>query len=422
MQYSKSKIDRSGLALARNQYRSDDEYIELEDIFDDYRKRHLEPLSETTMELQNWLTGYSDSYYIAQRLKRKPQIIRKLRRLNVRLSQLQDVGGSRIIVHNNSEIDKLIKHINGNIGRHQNFKINRITDYRDKGRDDTGYRAVHLLIERNKLSLELQIRSRVQHYWAESIERTSVIYGYHLKEGEGDITVINYFKSLSNAFYEVESGRRLNTPDKLTLEKLRSDSEEIIRASDIGNVIDSFVNEGIVKSLAEKEKKSGAGLNNWIFVFDWNSGSFVNWEMISKDTSDAIAKYVQYEKQFPSDQGFEVVLVGSSEVSTIRKTHSHYFGIDSQDAILEDIDSSIIGFSRKIDLDIGARQILLVMTRRRFWGSKIVTPDTLKNHLCKNVITFNNSLSALLSKGLIIDSNGGLSLNLSRKSDIESYL
>ncbi len=351
MQYSKSKIDRSGLALAKDQYRSDDEYIELEDIFDDYRKRHLEPLSETTMELQNWLTGYSDSYYIAQRLKRKPQIIRKLKRLNVRLSQLQDIGGSRIIVHNNVEIDKLIKHINENISKHKHFKVNRITDYRDKGRDDTGYRAVHLLIERDKLSFELQIRSRVQHHWAESIERTSVIYGYHLKEGEGDSTVINYFKALSNAFYEVESGRRLNTPDKLTLEKLRSDSEEIIRASDLGNVFDSFINEGIVKSLTEKEKRSGIGLNNWIFVFDWNSGSFINWEMISKDTSEAIKKYVKYETQFPSDKGFEVVLVGSSEVATIRKTHSHYFGIDSKDAILENIDAShLLDFQVKLIL------------------------------------------------------------------------
>jgi ppGpp synthetase/RelA/SpoT-type nucleotidyltranferase len=421
MDYSKSKIDRSGLALSKNEYRSDEEYIELEDIFDDYRKRHLEPLSETTMEIQSWLSGYDTTYYIAQRLKRKPQIIRKLQRLKVRLSQLQDIGGSRIIVQHNHDIDKLIKYLNEQISTRKHLKITRTTDYREKGRDDTGYRAVHLLIERDNLSLELQIRSRVQHYWSESIERTSVIYGHYLKEGDGDPIIIEYFKALSNAFYEIESGRKINPGEKLTLEQKRINSEELIRSSKFGQSFDSFVNEGIVKTLVEKEKRVGKGLNNWIFVFDWNSGAFIQWDMISKNPSDAIAAYVRYEKQYPSDQGFEVVLVGSSEVATVRQTHSHYFGIDSNSVILEDIDSSVIGFSSKIDLDIGARQILLVMTRKHFWGGKVVSIETLKNHFCKNIVTFEDSLSSLLAKGLLIQDDG-VSLNLSRKSDIERYL
>jgi len=94
MAISKTRIDRAGAALARDQYRSDDEYIELEDLFDEYRKAHLQPLSETTLEIQGWLGDYGQPYYIAQRLKRKPQIVRKLKRLSVRLSQLQDIGGA----------------------------------------------------------------------------------------------------------------------------------------------------------------------------------------------------------------------------------------------------------------------------------------------------------------------------------------
>lgn len=421
MNYSKTKIDRAGLALARDEYRSDDEYIELEDIFDDYRKQHLEPLSETTIELQRWLSDYGGTYYVAQRLKRKPQIIRKLKRLSVRLTQLQDIGGSRIIVHNNSDIDRLLKYLNEQVAKNNHFNITKVTDYREKGRDDTGYRAVHLLIERSGVTLELQVRSRVQHYWSESIERTSVIYGHYLKEGEGDQLVISYFKVLSNAFYEIESNRQPDSGHKITLEQLREKSETIIRSSKRGRTFDSFINEGIVKTLAEKEKKLGKGLNNWLFVFDWNSGTFVSWDIISRNPSDAIQTYVRYEKQFPSDHGFEVVLVGSSDVATVRQTHSHYFGIENQKMILESIDSSIVGFSRKIDLDIGARQILLAMTRKHCWGGKIVSADTLRNHYCKNVVTFEDSLAALVSKELVIH-DGGYSLSLRMKSQIESYL
>ncbi|WP_376766870.1 RelA/SpoT domain-containing protein [Rhizobium laguerreae] len=130
------------------------------------------------MELQRWLHDYGGRYYIAQRLKRKPQIVRKLRRLSVRLTQLQDIGGCRIIVDQNSDVDKLIAFIESNIEANNGLKLNRITDYRDRGRDETGYRSVHLILERDGKALELQIRSRIQHYWAESIERTSVIYGY----------------------------------------------------------------------------------------------------------------------------------------------------------------------------------------------------------------------------------------------------
>lgn len=55
---SKTKIDRAGLALAKNKYRDEDEYFELEEVFDEYRKAHLQPLSETTLELQHLLTNY----------------------------------------------------------------------------------------------------------------------------------------------------------------------------------------------------------------------------------------------------------------------------------------------------------------------------------------------------------------------------
>lgn len=96
---SKNQIDKSGAALSKGKgFRDEVEYIELEDVFDWYRMTHLEPLSKTTIDIQRILVDSGIGYYIAQRLKRKPQIIRKLKRLNVRLTQLQDIGGCRIVV------------------------------------------------------------------------------------------------------------------------------------------------------------------------------------------------------------------------------------------------------------------------------------------------------------------------------------
>jgi ppGpp synthetase/RelA/SpoT-type nucleotidyltranferase len=421
---SRTKIDKAGLALAKSKFRDEVEYIELEEAFDGYRKAHLQPLSETTLELQQLLSNYGAPYYIAQRLKRKPQIVRKLNRLSVRLTQLQDIGGCRIIVHRNSDVDKLVKYLRDSVGTQNIFTIERTTDCREKGRDDTGYRALHVILKRSGVFLELQIRSRIQHYWAESIERTSVIYGYHLKESEGSPQVIQYFKTLSDVFFEIEAGREPSVEQRLRVDSLREICEGIIRESDRHKVFDSFVNEDIILTLTEKETRNPAGLNNWILVFDWNAGAFVSWDIVSRDPSDAVETYIQYEHMFPVESGYEVVLVGSSEVATVRQTHSHYFGIESYDSILENLDTSIVGFTRKIDIDVGARQILACMQRRRYWGKKTITKDTLSNHFCKDVLTFDSSLRTLTERGLIQSSSqsGGMSLNVRKKSEIEQYL
>lgn len=422
---SKTNIDKAGRILSGLDKASEAEIEELEKIFDEYRRDHLRPLSETTLDIQRWLALYGSKYYFAQRLKRKPQIFRKLRRLSVRLTQLQDIGGSRIIVDRNTDVDKLITYLKDKVAQRREFSISRETDYRVRGRDDSGYRAVHLILEKDGLKLELQIRSRIQHYWAESIERTSVIYGHNLKELDGNRNVLDYFKYLSDLFYEIESGRDLGTDQKLKITVLRKEAEAIIQKADTKRVFDSFVNEGIIKTLIEKEKHAGErGLNNWIIVFNWNYGCFVSWDMVVRDPDKAINKYVECERTYPAEDGFEVVLVGSSEVATIRETHSHYFGLERHSSVLESLDESIVGFSSRMDIDVGARQILACMCRKRYWGKKTVTPDTLKNHYCKDVLTFDSSLDALIQKSLVHrDKLGGrISLDIKRKSEIESYL
>lgn len=424
MKISKNRIDNSGLALAKARYKDEYELLELEDDFDKYRQAHLQPLSETTLELQQLLTNYGAPYYIAHRLKRKPQIIRKLQRLSVRLTQLQDIGGCRIIVHKNQDVDRIRKYLSEQVEKKSTFKIDRVTDYRDLGRDDTGYRALHLILSRNNLHLELQIRSRIQHYWSESIERTSVIYGYHLKESEGDPNLIEYFKNLSDIFHEIEAGREPSVDKRIRIDELRERCETIIKQSERHRVFDSYVNEDIIRTLKEKEQRNRNELNNWILIFDWNEGTFVSWDIVSWDPADAVRTYVEYEKMFPVEQGYEVVLVGSSDISTVRQTHSHYFGIESYESILESLDTSIVGFTRKIDIDVGARHILATLNRRHAWGKKTITADTLKNHFCKNVLTFDSSLQSLKERGLIQTSplNGGVSLNIQKKPDIEQYL
>ena len=422
--HSKSRIDRAGQLLANETYLTVEDLVESEDAFDFYRTSHLPPITKVTLQLQSWLADYGESYYIAQRLKRKPQILRKLRRFRSRLTQLQDIGGCRIIVQKNEDVDRLRDYILAQAEKSSTFSVFKKTDYRGKGRDDSGYRALHILLKQDGALLELQIRSKIQHYWAESIERTSVVYGHYLKEQEGDPAVLAYFKLLSDIFFILESDHVPDGKQQTELEQLRSRAEEIIRSSAKSAVFDSFVNEGIIKTLQEKEQKQGGTFNNWLLIFDWNQGSFVSWDIVDRQPKEAARAYSIAENHFRAEDGFEVVMIGSSDVKTVRETHSHYFGIETYETILENLEASVKGFSRKMDLDIGARQILLRLHSRHVWGKRSVSEATLKNHFCKGVITFDSSLGVLLDKQLLIrDSPGGaLLLNMKLKSEIERYI
>jgi ppGpp synthetase/RelA/SpoT-type nucleotidyltranferase len=422
--YSKTKIDKAGQALAKNEFKSEDDQIESEIIFDDFRRAHLQPLTESTYLIQNWLSQFDKQYYIAQRLKRRPQILRKMGRFSVRLTQLQDIGGNRVIVDANADVEALRRFLHERIKKASDISLYRETDYRTLGRDDTGYRSLHMILEKAGVKIELQLRSRAQHHWAESIERTSVIYGHHLKENEGAHEVIGYFKLLSQVFFELESGREPTPHEKMELDDKREIAEDIIEKSRRGKLLYSRVNDSIIHTLSTVEQSSKSSISNWILVFDWNSGQFVTWQSISRDTVDAYNAYSLAETNYGETEGFEVVLVGSSDVSMIRRTHSHYFGIDGYDSVLESLEESVSGFSTRRPLQNHARRVLHTLYRKKFWGRNTVSYDTLCNHYCKSIQNFEGALQELIALGLIEMSGrkGAISLQSRKKEVVESYL
>lgn len=424
MEHTKSKIDNAGQALAKGQFKSEDHELECELIFDDYRRAHLQPLTETTYIVQQWLDQFDKQYYIAQRLKRRPQILRKMRRFSVRLTQLQDIAGNRVIVDTNDDVEALRLFLRDKIKNAADMSLHRETDYRILGRDDTGYRALHLILEKTGVKVELQLRSRAQHHWAEAIERTSVIYGQHLKENEGSPQVIDYFKSLSLIFFELECRREPTPQEKMALDDKRELAENIIAQTRRGPLLHSRVSTNILYTLATVERSRKSPISNWILIFDWNTGQFVNWESISKDTAEAYSSYIRVENQYAASDGFEVVLVGSSDVSMIGRTHSHYFGIDGYDSILESLEESVIGFSTRRPLPSNARRVLHTLYRKKFWGRNSVGYDTLGNHFCKSVQNLDGALDALSSLDLIEVSGqkGTISLQPRKRTDIEAYL
>lgn len=117
---------------------------------------------------------------VSQRLKRAPTILDKLEREpTLSLARMQDIGGCRAVLASLDELRRV----------ESRLKKNRppvgYADYIIKPRS-SGYRGVHLIVRYDdyngsQRSIEVQLRTRVMHGWAITVERLSGRIGQNLR-------------------------------------------------------------------------------------------------------------------------------------------------------------------------------------------------------------------------------------------------
>jgi putative GTP pyrophosphokinase len=103
-------------------------------------------------------------------------IVDKLRRGTMRFRQMQDIAGCRTVVPSIADQDLLTQSLAGM------FDV-AIVDRR--AQPSHGYRAVHLVTRGTTLPVEIQIRTDLQHAWAELSEKFADRFGIALKYGGG---------------------------------------------------------------------------------------------------------------------------------------------------------------------------------------------------------------------------------------------
>jgi putative GTP pyrophosphokinase len=133
---------------------------------------------------------------VTPRTKLTMSVVDKLKRESIRLSQMQDIAGCRIVVpdvaHQNALLEKLSA----------SFSKVEISDRREK--PSHSYRAVHLLVQIENRCVEIQIRTQLQALWAELSEKLSDKFGIAIKYGGGAEGVQQQLKSLSKAIHVME--------------------------------------------------------------------------------------------------------------------------------------------------------------------------------------------------------------------------
>jgi len=203
---SKTKINSAGTILALDT--SDEQELESAlDLAERWRASHAYPINTFQATLRTKLKRFRGNPIAAQRLKRMPTIIDKLKRYpNMKLTTMQDIGGLRAILTNIKNVYKLADDYRNN--RRLLHDLVDQKDYIKNPRSEDGYRGIHLIFRyKNKkvpdydgLRLELQIRTRLQHMWATAVESMGTFLGQALKSRQGDQEWIDFFAITASAF------------------------------------------------------------------------------------------------------------------------------------------------------------------------------------------------------------------------------
>jgi putative GTP pyrophosphokinase len=182
---SKADVDRLGEAMRRRDL-TDAEV----GLYNRYRESFLPALDWVLAALTD-----AASPPATERQKTIWSTVAKLRRTTLRLSRVQDIAGCRVVVPLFQDQEVLTGLLMSN---HPDW---RLSDRRN--RPSNGYRAAHLIAEVGGLPVEVQVRTELQHLWAEVSEAYDRVFP-GTKYGSGPTEVLHVLEATSGALSIVE--------------------------------------------------------------------------------------------------------------------------------------------------------------------------------------------------------------------------
>ena len=195
MTISNSQITKLGDRL-RDHHILDDDLT----MLDAFRQTYSEIDEQAYQVIRDALT--SSAGWTSTKRKRKTQqsIVDKLRRQpKLRLPQMQDIAGCRIVLQGGTQHADTINATLLNAFEQQQWEVE------SKSRHVHSYHAIHIIIKVNKKYYEIQLRTYAQDVWANLIEslsdeKNTLKYG----GSEQEQPLMNQLKRLSENFAEID--------------------------------------------------------------------------------------------------------------------------------------------------------------------------------------------------------------------------
>jgi len=227
--YSKRQVNRAGKLLREVRIaldsEDDDAIMALDPTAVDdaitvvewWRGLHAKPLAKVNANLRYYLRKAGAAPEVTQRLKRFSTIVHKLQREpTMALTNMEDIGGVRAILPTQQQVLGVASMLDSAA----RWNIRRRRFYIDGGAPGPkgdGYRAVHLIVEKDDCYIEIQLRTPWQDTWAQSVEQDTRRLRAELKFGAGPDDLREYYVMVSELFAMREAGVE---PDPLFMDAL----------------------------------------------------------------------------------------------------------------------------------------------------------------------------------------------------------
>lgn len=340
-QYGKGEIDRAGEILARDEHiisaQAWIDSLDAVDIVSNWRAAHSYPLQAMKMTLKIRAKGIDPSAIVAQRLKRLASIKLKLRLSkeaghHPNLSQMQDIGGCRAVMTTVGQVRRLETKFSeaSNKNPHRGPQYFKTSDYITKPKEN-GYRSVHLVYKfrtdspthscYNGQRIEIQLRSRLQHYWATAVETYSTFTGEALKSNIGSDEWKRFFALVSSTIALTEKTTTVpRTPT--TMREIVPELRALYAKLNVNNVLSGW--SAATKWTKDEEDKDRDFQAAAMYLLVLNSEDFsVTITPYKKEhLAAANAYYAKIEKEEPN---LQAVLVSVDSLAALRTAYPNYF-------------------------------------------------------------------------------------------------
>lgn len=264
---------------------------------------------------------------VAQRLKRTPSIIVKLKRFpDMQLDRMQDIGGVRAVLNSVDEVRKIHRSLVE--GRHKHSPVIPPKDYITEPKKD-GYRGIHQVFKYSTIQheelegmlVEIQIRTKLQHYWATAVETMGVIEKSSFKTGVGDEKYKLFFR-LSSALFSIREKQPIvaSLRDK-SVQDIAGEFISLEQELGVFKKLAGFASA--VKAVSGVENKKHKGYYLLIFDTEKRMTSFIPFANNQQNFAEQF--YTLYEQRVKEYPNIDVVLAAAGDMKDLRTAYPNYF-------------------------------------------------------------------------------------------------
>lgn len=328
--FSRSQVANAGGLLTKispdsGDLKDIDAWLQAYEVLANWRACHGYPINTFQATLRTRLKKIDDKALVAQRLKRTPSILNKLRRLKgMNLARMQDIGGLRAVVETTRQLDLLNE---AYLSTSLTHELVSQYDY-VRHPKPSGYRSIHLVYRYKAreaspydgLLLELQLRTRIQHSWATAVETAGTFLQHSLKSNEGPEEWLKFFALAGSAFAHLEGSSRVPGFESLSrIETYKRTAAEALRLR-IREMLLGY--SSAVREIAPGTKRAAFYLVQLNVLGEEKT---VRITPFARDQLErANAAYAKIEKG-AAETGTQVVLVSAGSIESLRRAYPNYF-------------------------------------------------------------------------------------------------